>query len=242
MIKIEGLHKYFDELHVLKGIDLNVNQGDIIAIIGPSGSGKSTLLHCINKLQEPTNGHIFIDNEDIMSPTCNINKVREKVGMVFQHFNLFPHKTVLENIMLAPTLVKKIDTNQAKERALKLLEKVGLSDKASVYPNRLSGGQKQRIAIARALAMEPEVILFDEPTSALDPEMIKEVLDVMKDLAKEGMTMLIVTHEMGFAKNVANRLIFMDNGIVVEDTEPNLFFQAPKSSRAQEFLDKILNK
>ena len=242
MIKIEGLHKYFDELHVLKGIDLNVNQGDIIAIIGPSGSGKSTLLHCINKLQEPTNGHIFIDNEDIMSPTCNINKVREKVGMVFQHFNLFPHKTVLENIMLAPTLVKKIDTNQAKERALKLLEKVGLSDKASVYPNRLSGGQKQRIAIARALAMEPEVILFDEPTSALDPEMIKEVLDVMKDLAKEGMTMLIVTHEMGFAKNVANRLIFMDNGIVVEGTEPNLFFQAPKSSRAQEFLDKILNK
>ncbi len=242
MIKIQNLHKYFDELHVLKGINLEVSQGDIIAIIGPSGSGKSTLLHCINKLQEPSKGHIFIDNEDIMSSACDINKVREKVGMVFQHFNLFPHKTVLENICLAPVLVKKMDKEKAKEKAYILLDKVGLSDKAGVYPNKLSGGQKQRIAIARALAMEPEVILFDEPTSALDPEMIKEVLDVMQNLAKEGMTMLIVTHEMGFAKNVASRLIFMDNGMIVEDTDPNSFFNSPKSERAKEFLDKILNK
>ena len=242
MIKIDNLHKNFGELKVLKGINLNVKQGDIIAIIGPSGSGKSTLLHCINKLEEPTAGHIFIDDEDIMSPACNINAVRQKVGMVFQHFNLFPHKKVIENITLAPTLVKKIPADKANDTALKLLKKVGLEEKANVYPNKLSGGQKQRIAIARALAMEPEVILFDEPTSALDPEMIKEVLDVMKDLAKEGMTMLIVTHEMGFAKNVANRLIFMDNGVIVEDTEPNAFFNAPKSERAKEFLNKVLNK
>ncbi len=242
MIKISNLHKSFGDLHVLKGIDLQVNQGDIIAIIGPSGSGKSTLLHCINKLEEPTAGHIFIDNEDIMSPECNINAVRQKVGMVFQHFNLFPHKKVIENITLAPTLVKKVPIPKAVETAEKLLKKVGLEEKAGVYPSKLSGGQKQRIAIARALAMEPEVILFDEPTSALDPEMIKEVLDVMKDLAKEGMTMLIVTHEMGFAKNVANRLLFMDGGKIVEDTDPKTFFENPKSERAKEFLDKILNK
>ncbi|MDE7034032.1 MAG: amino acid ABC transporter ATP-binding protein [Mucispirillum sp.] len=242
MIKISNLHKSFGDLHVLKGIDLQVNQGDIIAIIGPSGSGKSTLLHCINKLEEPTAGHIFIDNEDIISPECNINAVRQKVGMVFQHFNLFPHKKVIENITLAPTLVKKVPLPKAIETAEKLLKKVGLEEKAGVYPSKLSGGQKQRIAIARALAMEPEVILFDEPTSALDPEMIKEVLDVMKDLAKEGMTMLIVTHEMGFAKNVANRLLFMDGGKIVEDTDPKTFFENPKSERAKEFLDKILNK
>ncbi len=242
MIKISNLHKNFGDLHVLKGIDLQVNQGDIIAIIGPSGSGKSTLLHCINKLEEPTAGHIFIDNEDIISPECNINAVRQKVGMVFQHFNLFPHKKVIENITLAPTLVKKVPIPKAIETAEKLLKKVGLEEKAGVYPSKLSGGQKQRIAIARALAMEPEVILFDEPTSALDPEMIKEVLDVMKDLAKEGMTMLIVTHEMGFAKNVANRLLFMDGGKIVEDTDPKTFFENPKSERAKEFLDKILNK
>lgn len=242
MIKISNLHKSFGDLHVLKGIDLQVNQGDIIAIIGPSGSGKSTLLHCINKLEEPTEGHIFIDNEDIMSPECNINAVRQKVGMVFQHFNLFPHKKVIENITLAPTLVKKVPMSKAVEIAKILLRKVGLEEKAGVYPSKLSGGQKQRIAIARALAMEPEVILFDEPTSALDPEMIKEVLDVMKDLAKEGMTMLIVTHEMGFAKNVANRLLFMDGGKIVEDTDPKTFFENPKSERAKEFLDKVLNK
>ncbi len=242
MIKISNLHKSFGDLHVLKGIDLQVNQGDIIAIIGPSGSGKSTLLHCINKLEEPTAGHIFIDNENIISPECNINAVRQKVGMVFQHFNLFPHKKVIENITLAPTLVKKVPMPKAIEAAEKLLKKVGLEEKAGVYPSKLSGGQKQRIAIARALAMEPEVILFDEPTSALDPEMIKEVLDVMKNLVKEGMTMLIVTHEMGFAKNVANRLLFMDGGKIVEDTDPKTFFENPKSERAKEFLDKVLNK
>ena len=242
MIKVKNLHKYFGELHVLKGIDLEVKQGDVIAIIGPSGSGKSTMLHCINRLEEPSGGHIYIDNEDIMAPDCDINAIRQKVGMVFQHFNLFPHKTVLENITLAPSLVKKVSKDEAEKTAYELLAKVGLSDKALSYPNKLSGGQKQRIAIARTLAMKPEVILFDEPTSALDPEMIKEVLDVMKELAKEGMTMLIVTHEMGFAKNVANRLIFMDNGKVVEDTEPNEFFNSPKSERAKEFLDKVLNK
>lgn len=242
MIKISNLHKSFGDLHVLKGIDLQVNQGDIIAIIGPSGSGKSTLLHCINKLEEPTAGHIFIDDEDIMSPECNINAVRQKVGMVFQHFNLFPHKKVIENITMAPILVKKVPVPKAIETAEKLLKKVGLEEKAGVYPSKLSGGQKQRIAIARALAMEPELILFDEPTSALDPEMIKEVLDVMKDLAKEGMTMLIVTHEMGFAKNVANRLLFMDGGKIIEDTDPKTFFENPNSERAKEFLDKVLNK
>ena len=242
MIKINNLHKYFGELHVLKGIDLEVKQGDVIAIIGPSGSGKSTMLHCINRLEEPSGGHIYIDNEDIMAPDCDINAIRQKVGMVFQHFNLFPHKTVLENITLAPSLVKKVSKDEAEKTAYELLAKVGLSDNALSYPKKLSGGQKQRIAIARTLAMKPEVILFDEPTSALDPEMIKEVLDVMKELAKEGMTMLIVTHEMGFAKNVANRLIFMDNGKVVEDTEPNEFFNSPKSERAKEFLDKVLNK
>ncbi|MDE7315957.1 MAG: amino acid ABC transporter ATP-binding protein [Mucispirillum sp.] len=242
MIKISNLNKSFGDLHVLKGIDLQVNQGDIIAIIGPSGSGKSTLLHCINKLEEPTAGHIFIDDEDIMSPECNINAVRQKVGMVFQHFNLFPHKKVIENITMAPILVKKVPAPKAIETAEKLLKKVGLEEKAGVYPSKLSGGQKQRIAIARALAMEPELILFDEPTSALDPEMIKEVLDVMKDLAKEGMTMLIVTHEMGFAKNVANRLLFMDGGKIIEDTDPKTFFENPNSERAKEFLDKVLNK
>lgn len=242
MIKINGLHKKFDKLHVLKGINLEIKQGDIVTVIGPSGSGKSTLLHCINRLEEPTEGHIFIDNIDIMDKKCNINSIRQKVGMVFQHFNLFPHKKVIENITLAPTLLKGLSKNDAEKKARELLKKVGLEDKADVYPNRLSGGQKQRIAIARALAMEPEVILFDEPTSALDPEMIKEVLDVMQNLAKEGMTMIIVTHEMGFAKNVANRLLFMDGGIIVEDTHPKEFFENPKSQRAKDFLDKVLHK
>lgn len=242
MIKIKNLHKSFGSLHVLKGIDLEVKPGNVIAIIGPSGSGKSTLLHCINKLEEPSNGNVYIDDIDIMAKNCDINNIRQKIGMVFQHFNLFPHKTVLENITLAPIMVKKMCKENAEKIAIELLKKVGLSDKANVYPNKLSGGQKQRIAIARALAMEPEAILFDEPTSALDPEMIKEVLDVMKDLAKEGMTMIIVTHEMGFAKNVANRLIFMDNGQIVEDTDPKTFFDNPKSDRAKIFLDKVLNK
>lgn len=242
MIKIEKLYKNYDKLEVLKGIDAQVNKGDIIAIIGPSGSGKSTFLRCINKLEEPTGGHIYIKNQDIMSDNTDINLIRQKVGMVFQHFNLFPHKTVMENLTLAPMKLKNLSQEEAEKKALILLEKVGLKDKASAYPNQLSGGQKQRIAIARALAMEPEVMLFDEPTSALDPEMIKEVLDVMRELAQEGMTMLIVTHEMGFAKNVANRIFFMDRGTILEDTTPTELFSNPKHERTQEFLNKVLNK
>lgn len=242
MIKIEKLCKNYDKLEVLKGIDAQVNKGDIIAIIGPSGSGKSTFLRCINKLEEPTSGHIYIKNQDIMSYNTDINLIRQKVGMVFQHFNLFPHKTVMENLTLAPMKLKNLSQEEAEKKAFILLEKVGLKDKASAYPNQLSGGQKQRIAIARALAMEPEVMLFDEPTSALDPEMIKEVLDVMRELAQEGMTMLIVTHEMGFAKNVANRIFFMDRGTILEDTTPTELFSNPKHERTQEFLNKVLNK
>ena len=242
MIKIEKLCKNYDKLEVLKGIDAQVNKGDIIAIIGPSGSGKSTFLRCINKLEEPTSGHIYIKNQDIMSDNTDINLIRQKVGMVFQHFNLFPHKTVMENLTLTPMKLKNLSQEEAEKKAFILLEKVGLKDKASAYPNQLSGGQKQRIAIARALAMEPEVMLFDEPTSALDPEMIKEVLDVMRELAQEGMTMLIVTHEMGFAKNVANRIFFMDRGTILEDTTPTELFSNPKHERTQEFLNKVLNK
>ena len=242
MIKIEKLCKNYDKLEVLKGIDAQVNKGDIIAIIGPSGSGKSTFLRCINKLEEPTSGHIYIKNQDIMSDNTDINLIRQKVGMVFQHFNLFPHKTVMENLTLAPMKLKNLSQEEAEKKALILLEKVGLKDKASAYPNQLSGGQKQRIAIARALAMEPEVMLFDEPTSALDPEMIKEVLDVMRELDQEGMTLPIVTHEMGFAKNVANRIFFMDRGTILEDTTPTELFSNPKHERTQEFLNKVLNK
>ena len=242
MIKVENLYKNYGKLEVLKNISTEVKKGDIIAIIGPSGSGKSTFLRCLNKLEEPTAGHIYIDNKDLMGVDTDINKIREKVGMVFQHFNLFPHKTVLENLTLSPMKIKGYSQAEAESKALVLLEKVGLKDKAAVYPNQLSGGQKQRIAIARALAMEPEIMLFDEPTSALDPEMIKEVLDVMRDLAKEGMTMLIVTHEMGFAKNVANRVFFMDRGNILEDTTPTELFENPKHERTKEFLDKVLNK
>ncbi|MEI0595986.1 amino acid ABC transporter ATP-binding protein [Brachyspira pilosicoli] len=242
MIKVENLHKKFNQLEVLKGIDVNVEKGEIIAIIGPSGSGKSTFLRCINRLEEPTYGKIFIDGENILDKKTDINKIREKVGMVFQHFNLFPHKTVMENIILAPMKLKGYTKEQAETKALELLQKVGLVEKKDTYPNKLSGGQKQRIAIARALAMEPEVMLFDEPTSALDPEMIKEVLDVMIDLAKDGMTMLIVTHEMGFAKNVASRILFMNDGIILEDETPEEFFNNPKHSRTKEFLYKVLNK
>ncbi|WP_157148643.1 amino acid ABC transporter ATP-binding protein [Brachyspira pilosicoli] len=242
MIKVENLHKKFNQLEVLKGIDVNVEKGEIIAIIGPSGSGKSTFLRCINRLEEPTYGKIFIDGENILDKKTDINKIREKVGMVFQHFNLFPHKIVMENIILAPMKLKGYTKEQAETKALELLQKVGLVEKKDTYPNKLSGGQKQRIAIARALAMEPEVMLFDEPTSALDPEMIKEVLDVMIDLAKEGMTMLIVTHEMGFAKNVASRILFMNDGIILEDETPEEFFNNPKHSRTKEFLYKVLNK
>lgn len=242
MIRIENLYKKFGKLEVLNGIDINVEKGEIIAIIGPSGSGKSTFLRCINRLEEPSEGKIFIDGENILSKETNINKIREKVGMVFQHFNLFPHKNVIKNITLAPIKIKNYSLELAEKKADKLLSKVGLLDKKYAFPNQLSGGQKQRIAIARALAMEPEVMLFDEPTSALDPEMIKEVLDVMIELAREGMTMLIVTHEMGFAKNVATRILFMNDGEILEDEKPEEFFNNPKHSRTKEFLYKVLNK
>lgn len=227
MINITNLYKNFGDLEVLKNISTEIKKGEIISIIGPSGSGKSTFLRCINKLEEPSSGHIYIDGMDLMDKNTDINKVRERVGMVFQHFNLFPNMTVLDNLTLSPIMVKKESKEEAEKYALSLLEKVGLSDKANSYPTQLSGGQKQRIAIARALAMKPEVILFDEPTSALDPEMIKEVLDVMRDLAKEGMTMLIVTHEMGFARNVGNRILFMDKGEIIEDCPPKEFFENP---------------
>lgn len=242
MIKVANLYKNFGKLEVLKNISAEIHKGDIVAIIGPSGSGKSTFLRCLNRLEEPTAGHIYVKGEDLMALGTDINKVREKVGMVFQHFNLFPHKTVLENLTLSPMKLKGYSQVDANKKAMALLDKVGLREKADAYPNQLSGGQKQRIAIARALAMEPEVMLFDEPTSALDPEMIKEVLDVMRGLAKEGMTMLIVTHEMGFARNVANRLFFMDRGDILEDTTPAELFDNPRHERTKEFLEKVLNK
>ena len=242
MINITNLHKNFGDLEVLKNISTEIKKGEIISIIGPSGSGKSTFLRCINKLEEPSSGHIYIDGMDLMDKNTDINKIRERVGMVFQHFNLFPNMTVLDNLTLSPIMVKKESKEKAEKYALSLLEKVGLSDKANSYPTQLSGGQKQRIAIARALAMKPEVILFDEPTSALDPEMIKEVLDVMRDLAKEGMTMLIVTHEMGFARNVGNRILFMDKGEIIEDCSPKEFFENPTNERIKDFLNKVLNK
>ncbi len=242
MIDITNLYKNFGDLEVLKNISTEIKKGEIISIIGPSGSGKSTFLRCINKLEEPSSGHIYIDGMDLMDKNTDINKVRERVGMVFQHFNLFPNMTVLDNLTLSPIMVKKESKEEAEKYALSLLEKVGLLDKANSYPTQLSGGQKQRIAIARALAMKPEVILFDEPTSALDPEMIKEVLDVMRDLAKEGMTMLIVTHEMGFARNVGNRILFMDKGEIIEDCSPKEFFENPTNERIKDFLNKVLNK
>ncbi len=242
MIKVRNLYKNFGDLEVLKDINMDVSKGEVIAIIGPSGSGKSTLLRCINKLEEPTDGHIFINGKDIMSPQSDINIIRQNVGMVFQHFNLFPHMNVIDNISLAPIQIKKLSKDEAYAKAMILLKKVGLEDKRDVFPSKLSGGQKQRIAIARTLAMEPEILLFDEPTSALDPEMIHEVLDVMRELAKEGMTMLIVTHEMGFARNVSSRVVFMDEGRIAEEGDPKQIFDNPTSKRAQEFLFKVLNK
>lgn len=242
MIRVEHLYKNFGQLEVLKDISVNIKKGEVIAIIGPSGSGKSTFLRCLNLLEEPTGGAIYIKDKNLMDDKTDINLVRRNVGMVFQHFNLFPHKTVLENLTLAPMKVKNMKQSEIEKKAFMLLEKVGLKEKASAYPNQLSGGQKQRIAIARALAMDPEVILFDEPTSALDPEMIKEVLDVMKDLAEEGMTMIIVTHEMGFAKNVADRVFFMDRGTILEDDSPEVIFGNPKHERTKEFLNKVLNR
>ncbi|KYO64095.1 amino acid ABC transporter ATP-binding protein [Thermovenabulum gondwanense] len=240
MIEIKDVHKYFGKLEVLKGISNTINKGEVVVIIGPSGSGKSTLLRCLNMLEEPTKGEIWIEGKPLNHKTVDINKVRQEVGMVFQHFNLFPHKKVIENITLAPIKVKKENPEQAREKALKLLERVGLKDKAECYPASLSGGQKQRVAIARALAMNPKIMLFDEPTSALDPEMIKEVLDVMKDLVQDGMTMVVVTHEMAFAREVGDRVIFMDEGVIVEEGTPDEIFENPKNQRTKEFLSKIL--
>jgi len=240
VIIVKDLHKKFDQLHVLKGINQEVKHGEVVVVVGPSGSGKSTFLRCINLLEMPTEGEIIIAGESITQPKVNINRIREKVGMVFQHFNLFPHLTILDNIILAPMKIKGISREEATKRAKTLLEKVDLLDKIDAYPVQLSGGQKQRIAIARALAMEPEIMLFDEPTSALDPEMVKEVLSVMKDLALEGMTMVVVTHEMGFAREVGDRILFMDEGLVVEEGTPEEIFNHPKHPRLKEFLGKVL--
>ena len=240
MIYVKDLHKSFGELEVLKGIDEHISVGEVIAVIGPSGSGKSTFLRCLNLLEKPTGGTITIDGEVITDGKININHIREKMGMVFQQFNLFPHLSVLSNITLSPIKVKKMNKDEAEKLAYSLLEKVGLKDKALSYPGQLSGGQKQRIAIARALAMNPEIMLFDEPTSALDPEMVGEVLDVMKSLAKEGMTMVVVTHEMGFAREVADRVLFMDEGIIAESGTPEQIFTNPQNPRTQSFLSKVL--
>ena len=239
-IQIDRLFKSFGSLKVLKEITTDIHKGEVVAMIGPSGSGKSTFLRCINLLETPTSGNIFINGTDITNPKTDVMTIRQNVGMVFQHFNLFPHMTVLQNIMYAPVKVKNVSRSQAQTTGMTLLEKVGLAEKAGEYPSRLSGGQKQRVAIARALAMEPEIMLFDEPTSALDPEMVKEVLDVMQDLANSGMTMAIVTHEMGFAREVANRILFLDQGRLVEDATPEVFFSSPKSDRACQFLEKVL--
>ena len=239
MIDIKGLKKSFGDLHVLKGIDLHIDEREVVVIIGPSGSGKSTLLRCINFLEEPTGGTITVDGIPLDSE-ANINKVREEVGMVFQRFNLFPHMTVLDNITLAPIKVRKMEKSRAEQTAQDLLDRVGLGDKFDAYPNQLSGGQQQRVAIARALAMNPKVMLFDEPTSALDPEMVGEVLDVMQRLAESGMTMIIVTHEMGFAREVGTRLLFVDGGYIVEQGKPKEVFDNPKEERTRAFLSKIL--
>ena len=240
MIYVKDLHKSFGKNEVLKGIDEHIAKGEVVVVIGPSGSGKSTFLRCLNLLEVPTSGTITFEEKDITSKATNINKMREKMGMVFQQFNLFPHKTVKQNICLAPIRVKKVSNEQAEAKAKELLNKVGLIDKIDAYPASLSGGQKQRIAIARALAMEPDVMLFDEPTSALDPEMVGEVLNVMKDLAKEGMTMVVVTHEMGFAREVGDRILFMDGGKIVEQGTPEEIFKNPKNPRTIDFLSKVL--
>ncbi|MGI6605070.1 MAG: amino acid ABC transporter ATP-binding protein [bacterium] len=240
MIELRNVHKHFGHLHVLKGITETINHGEVVVIIGPSGSGKSTLLRCINHLEEPTDGEIMVDGIRLNHSTTNINRVRQEVGMVFQSFNLFPHMSVLDNITLAPKTVRKLGQAEAEKIAHELLAKVGLEEKAMAYPRQLSGGQQQRVAIARALAMRPKVMLFDEPTSALDPEMIGEVLDVMKQLARDGMTMVVVTHEMGFAREVGDRVIFMDDGKVIEQGPPNEVFQNPRNERTQLFLSKIL--
>jgi arginine/lysine/histidine transport system ATP-binding protein len=240
VLRTELLHKSFGALDVLKGISTELHKGEVVAILGPSGCGKSTLLRCMNLLEKPTKGRLYFGDQDLSDPKVNISKIRQKVGMVFQHFHLFPHMTVLENVTYAPIQVSKVKPSEAKEAGIALLSKVGLAEKASVYPSKLSGGQKQRVAIARALAMNPEVILFDEPTSALDPEMVQEVLEVMQDLAKTGMTMAIVTHEMGFARDVSDRVWFLNQGILEEDSPPAEFFTQPKCDRAQQFLERML--
>ena len=240
LIRVEGLRKSFGDFYALDGINEEIRKGEVVVIVGPSGSGKSTFLRSLNLLEVPTEGHIYFENVDITDKNVDLDKHRQKMGMVFQHFNLFPHLTVLENITLAPVSLKLKTKAQTEEHAMKLLERVGLQDKANVYPSTLSGGQKQRIAIVRSLAMDPEVILFDEPTSALDPEMVGEVLNVIKDLANEGMTMAIVTHEMGFAREVADRVIFMDGGYIAEEGTPEQIFQHPKSERLQQFLKAVL--
>ncbi|MGX7058868.1 amino acid ABC transporter ATP-binding protein [Vagococcus humatus] len=241
MINIQNIHKSFGQNEVLKGIDLTIEKGEVVVIIGPSGSGKSTFLRCLNLLEEPNEGVIEFEGKNLLDPKTDINLLRQKMGMVFQNFNLFPHKTVLENLTISPIQVKKETSAAAEKTALELLDRVGLKEKAQTYPNSLSGGQKQRVAIARALAMNPDVMLFDEPTSALDPEMVGEVLDVMKSLAESGMTMAIVTHEMGFAKEVADRVIFMDQGVIQEQGTPEEIFTQPKNPRTQNFLSKVLS-
>ncbi|MBY0098931.1 amino acid ABC transporter ATP-binding protein [Mesobacillus maritimus] len=240
MIKVENLKKSFGDNEVLKDINLSIEPQEVVVVIGPSGSGKSTLLRCINLLESITDGHILIEGTDITDKKNDINKMRQEVGMVFQHFNLFPHKTVIQNLMLAPTKVRKVSAEAARNKGIELLRKVGLEEKADAYPSSLSGGQKQRVAIARALAMEPKIMLFDEPTSALDPEVVGEVLEVMKQLAKEGMTMVVVTHEMGFAREVGDRVIFMDGGYIVEENEPKQLFESPQQERTKAFLSKVL--
>ena len=240
LIKVEGLHKIFGDLHALNGVSEEIKKGEVVVIVGPSGSGKSTFLRSLNLLEVPSRGHVYFEGVDITDKNVDINKHRQKMGMVFQHFNLFPHKTILQNITLAPIKLLGQKTEDAQKRAMELLELVGLQEKANAYPSQLSGGQKQRIAIIRTLAMDPEVMLFDEPTSALDPEMVGEVLELMKQLAKDGMTMVVVTHEMGFAKEVASRVIFMDEGQIKEQGTPKEFFEHPKDPRLQEFLSKIL--
>lgn len=242
MIKVIDLQKTFNNgsLHVLRGITETVEKGEKLVVVGPSGSGKSTFLRCLNLLERPTGGEIWFEDQLITDKSCNINKIRQRMGMVFQHFNLFPHKTVMENITLSPVNLKLMTKDEACEKALSLLERIGLTDKADAYPSQLSGGQKQRIAIVRSLAMNPEVMLFDEPTSALDPEMVGEVLDVMKELAQSGMTMIVVTHEMGFAREVGTRILFMNDGLIEEQAEPSEFFGSPRSERLRSFLSKVL--
>ena len=240
MIKVENLKKSFGDLEVLKDINAEIKDGEVVVILGPSGSGKSTFLRCLNLLETPTSGHIYLDKEEITKKDVNIDNVRKKMGMVFQQFNLFPNKTILQNITLAPILTKTMTEEQANKKAIELLEKVGLVDKKDNYPKQLSGGQQQRIAIVRALCMEPEIMLFDEPTSALDPEMVGEVLEVIKSLAKEGMTMVVVTHEIGFAREVGDRIIFMDKGFIVEENIPEELIDNPKEERTKDFLSKVL--